>query len=56
MLHYRAVARTTAARVLDVLVGILGLVGMAYTTALTINSWVNGDNSKTPGYCDGRVP
>lgn len=56
MLHYRAVARTTTARVLDVLVCILGVVGMAYTTSLTINSWVNGDNSKTPGYCDGRMP
>lgn len=56
MLHYRAVARTSTARILDVMVGVLGLVSMGYTTALTINSWVNGDNSKAPGYCDSRMP
>ncbi|KAF1845682.1 uncharacterized protein K460DRAFT_395277 [Cucurbitaria berberidis CBS 394.84] len=54
MLHYRAVARTTVARVIDVLLGILGVVGMGYTTALTINSWVNGGAPKAPGYCDSR--
>ena len=54
MLHYRAVARTTTARVLDILVCILGAVSMVYTTALTINSWVHGDNGKPPGYCDER--
>ncbi|OAL53350.1 amino acid transporter-like protein [Pyrenochaeta sp. DS3sAY3a] len=54
MLHYRAVARTSSARALDVLLGIIGLVGMGYTTALTINSWVNGGAPKTPGYCDSR--
>lgn len=54
MLHYRAVARTSYARSLDVLLCIVGLVGMGYTTTLTINSWVNGGAPKTPGYCDNR--
>ncbi|KAF1943404.1 amino acid transporter-like protein [Clathrospora elynae] len=54
MLHYRAVARTTYARVLDVLLCILGAVGMAYTTTLTVQSWVHGGAPKAPGYCDSR--
>lgn len=54
MLHYRAVARTSHARVLDVLLGIIGIVGMVYTTSLTVNSWVAGSAPKTPGYCDSR--
>ena len=56
MLHYRAVARTTTARMLDILVGIVGLVSMVYTTSLTINSWVHGGDAKAPGYCDERSP
>ncbi|KAF2750013.1 hypothetical protein M011DRAFT_397519 [Sporormia fimetaria CBS 119925] len=52
MLHYKAVATTTRARVLDVLLCILGFVGMAYTTALTMSSWVSGGQPKPPGYCD----
>lgn len=54
MLHYRAVAKTSTARILDILLCILGVIGMAYTTALTVNSWVNGGAPKTPGYCDKR--
>jgi proton-coupled amino acid transporter len=54
MLHYRAVARTSYARLLDILLGILGVVGMVYTTTLTINSWVQGGAPKAPGYCDSR--
>jgi proton-coupled amino acid transporter len=56
MLHYRAVARTTTARVVDVFVGILGVVSMVYTTTLTINSWVQGGDVKAPGYCDKKMP
>ncbi|CAI6341973.1 unnamed protein product [Periconia digitata] len=52
MLHYRAVARTSTARAIDICVGILGLVGMVYTTTLTINSWIKGSTPKSPGYCD----
>ncbi|KAH7072904.1 transmembrane amino acid transporter protein-domain-containing protein [Paraphoma chrysanthemicola] len=54
MLHYRAVARTNYARLLDILLGILGIVGMVYTTTLTINQWIQGSAPKAPGYCDGR--
>ncbi|KAF2644138.1 amino acid transporter-like protein [Massarina eburnea CBS 473.64] len=56
LLHYRAVARTSTARVVDVLICILGVVGMAYTTALTVNSWVQGGAPKPPGYCDSKLP
>lgn len=54
MLHYRAVARTTYARSLDVLLCIIGIVGMGYTTTLTVHSWISGGAPKTPGYCDSR--
>ncbi|KAF1995182.1 amino acid transporter-like protein [Amniculicola lignicola CBS 123094] len=53
MLHYKAVARSSTARVTDVLLCILGLVGMAYTTSLTVSNWVNSGPPKAPnGYCD----
>lgn len=54
MLHYRAVARTSSARLMDIMLGIVGVVGMVYTTALTINQWVEGSAPKVPGYCDKR--
>ncbi|KAF2262538.1 hypothetical protein CC78DRAFT_569703 [Lojkania enalia] len=54
MLHYKAVARTSIARAWDVLLCILGFVGMAYTTILTVSSWINGGAPKSPGYCDKR--
>ncbi|KAF2655345.1 amino acid transporter-like protein [Lophiostoma macrostomum CBS 122681] len=54
MLHYKAVARSSRARALDVALCILGVVGMAYTTVLTISSWVNGSEAKPPGYCDSK--
>ncbi|PSN65356.1 amino acid transporter-like protein [Corynespora cassiicola Philippines] len=54
LLHYRAISRTFAARALDVSLCILGFIGMAYTTSLTISSWVHGGDTKSPGYCDSR--
>ncbi|KAF1920022.1 transmembrane amino acid transporter protein-domain-containing protein [Ampelomyces quisqualis] len=54
MLHYRAVARTSRARLMDILLGFIGVVGMVYTTTLTINQWVQGSAPKAPGYCDSR--
>jgi len=54
MLHYRAVAKTTRARLFDVLLIVIGVVGMVYTTTLTIQQWVTGNATKDPGYCDGR--
>lgn len=52
MLHYRAVARTFWQRFSDVFLCVFGAIVMAYTSALTIYSWVNGDAGKPPGYCD----
>jgi proton-coupled amino acid transporter len=54
MLHYRAVAQSNYARVLDVVLCIIGMVGMVYTTTLTVNSWIGGSTPKAPGYCDSR--
>lgn len=53
MLHYKAIANTTRARALDIFLCILGFVGMAYTTSLTVTSWISGGAPKPPGYCDG---
>ncbi|KAI9739566.1 MAG: neutral amino acid transporter [Cirrosporium novae-zelandiae] len=52
MLHYKKVARTTFAKALDVGLGIFGLVGMVYTTTLTMMNWAAGNEVKSPGYCD----
>lgn len=54
MLHYRAVSKTTLKRACDVILIIFGCIVMIYTTALTIKGWVDGDSSKSPGYCDER--
>lgn len=55
MLHYRVVAKTNLAKLTNVLLGIFGLVGMVYTTVLTVSSWINGGGKEAaPGYCDGR--
>lgn len=39
---------------MDVLLCIVGVVGMVYTTALTINQWIEGSAAKAPGYCDRK--
>lgn len=53
MLHYRAVARTALWKISDICLCIFGFVAMAYTTALTVESWASGeDGPKLPGYCD----
>ncbi|KIV99169.1 uncharacterized protein PV09_09123 [Verruconis gallopava] len=54
MLHYRAISKTTWQRVADIILIIFGFVGMAYTTVLTVKSWVGSDSGKPPGYCDER--
>lgn len=53
-MHYKAVARSSLTRITDVCLCIFGLVGMVYTTVLTVSSWVNGSGPKPPGYCDSR--
>ncbi|KAI9841196.1 MAG: neutral amino acid transporter [Sclerophora amabilis] len=52
MLHYKAVARTTSERGRDIALVVFGIVVMFYTTTLTLIGWVNGNDEKTPGYCD----
>ncbi|OJD31134.1 transmembrane amino acid transporter [Diplodia corticola] len=54
LLHYRAVSRTFWQRFADISLIVVGMVMMLYTTALTINSWVGGDSTKPPGYCDDK--
>jgi solute carrier family 36 (proton-coupled amino acid transporter) len=54
MLHYRAIASSRLAKTSDILLCILGIVGMVYTTVLTISSWLHGGVVKSPGYCDEK--
>ncbi|KAF2142086.1 uncharacterized protein K452DRAFT_199692, partial [Aplosporella prunicola CBS 121167] len=54
MLHLKAVSRTTLARVADIGLCVFGFIVMAYTTILTISSWIAGGDVKTPGYCDDK--
>ncbi|KAL2268595.1 hypothetical protein VTJ83DRAFT_3441 [Remersonia thermophila] len=53
MLHYKAVAKTALRRWSDVLLGIFGLIAMAYTTSLTIASWAGDEGGgKLPSHCE----
>lgn len=52
LLHFKAVARTRTQKVADIVLGIVGVVVMVYTTALTVQSWANGPGVRAPGYCD----
>jgi solute carrier family 36 (proton-coupled amino acid transporter) len=54
MMHYKVVSTKTWQKVLDIVLVIFGFVSMTYTTALTIQSWVSGGHSGSPGYCDDR--
>ena len=51
LLHLKAVAKTRWQRVLDYCVFVFGVVGCAYTTALTIRLWA-APSVHDPGYCD----
>jgi len=52
MLHYKAVAKTTVWRCVDIILGIFGFVAMAYTTSLTVMSWANGSAAPDgPDHC-----
>ncbi|KAI9775500.1 MAG: neutral amino acid transporter [Candelina submexicana] len=51
-LHIKAVEQTRLRFVTNVLLMIIGLLGMGYTSALTISHWIDGVTVKTPGYCD----
>lgn len=51
-MHYRISATRLWQKAFDVFLVVFGFCMMAYTTALTIMSWVNGVQVKPPGYCD----
>lgn len=53
LLHYKAVAEKKWQKIVDILLCVVGVVVMVYTTALTTKSWADG-GVKTPGYCDDR--
>lgn len=53
-MHYKAVADKPWKRLADISLVVLGFVAMAYTTSLTVVSWMSGPTVKTPGYCDGK--
>lgn len=54
MLHYRAVAKSKLWKATDVILCVLGLIAMAYTTSLTVMSWANSSGEGLPSYCDKR--
>lgn len=55
MLHFKAVAKTRFRKGCDVLLCVFGFVVMAYTTSLTIKSWVSGtEEPPLPSYCDKK--
>ncbi|KAL4873240.1 hypothetical protein BDV12DRAFT_99186 [Aspergillus spectabilis] len=54
LLHLKACARTRRQKFSDIALSCLGVVSCIYTTALTIDNWVNGNNTKAPGYCDSK--
>jgi len=54
LLHYKGVSTARWQKVSDIILIVFGCIAMAYTTALTVKSWVAGEAPKTPGYCDGK--
>ena len=55
MLHYRAVAKNRYWKIADVALCVFGFVVMGYTTTLTINSWVSGNDApKEPTHCERK--
>lgn len=52
LLHLKAVSKTRRQRIADYALCAFGIVGCAYTTALTIQQWAGGSQAKAPGHCD----
>jgi proton-coupled amino acid transporter len=52
LLHLKAVAKKPWQRMADYAVCCFGVVGCAYTTALSIYLWAGSSAPKQPGYCD----
>ncbi|KAG0379235.1 neutral amino acid transporter [Mortierella sp. AD032] len=40
MFHYKACAKTIHAKVLDIILGVFGIIAMAFTLYITVRSWV----------------
>ncbi|KAG9321431.1 hypothetical protein KVV02_004370 [Mortierella alpina] len=40
MFHYKVCAKTTRAKVLDIILGVVGIIAMIFTLYITIRSWV----------------
>lgn len=56
LMHYRAVATKNWQRIVDIFLVIFGVAMMSYTTSLTVIAWANGQQEKSPGYCDNGGP
>ncbi|PWY93627.1 amino acid transporter [Aspergillus sclerotioniger CBS 115572] len=52
LLHLKACAQSRRQQIADIALSIFGVLSCLYTTALTLNNWVNGEDVKAPGYCD----
>ncbi|KAL2835711.1 transmembrane amino acid transporter protein-domain-containing protein [Aspergillus pseudoustus] len=55
LLHLRACATSRRQKIADMALTIFGVISCIYTTSLTLNNWINGDNTKAPGYCDTNL-
>ena len=53
-MHYRVVSTRTWQKIADIALVIFGFCIMAYTTGLTVYSWIYGHRQNSPGYCDDR--
>lgn len=51
-MHLKAIAHNRVQQLVDILLCVIGVAAMAYTTTLTLKSWAAGATGKEPGYCD----
>ncbi|MCJ1270005.1 neutral amino acid transporter [Lobaria immixta] len=52
LLHLKAVAQSRTQKVADIVLCVVGIVVMVYTTTLTVQSWASGPGVRAPEYCD----
>ncbi|RAH57016.1 amino acid transporter [Aspergillus piperis CBS 112811] len=52
LLHLKACAQSRRQQIADIALSVFGVLSCLYTTALTLNNWINGSDVKAPGYCD----
>ena len=48
LFHYKAIANTRKQKVIDIMLGVTGLIVMVYVTYITLYSWIGGEGDK-PG-------